>query len=396
MLQEGPEYRSARTPPVAWLGVLIAVILFASVAAWLVKGAKGYFVVSPGSAPIVSADPSCRSDGGGNFSLPTGQPCVRLIVPAGKAHAVFGSVMMVDVLEGTANWNDYLLAKLGLLHTVNPDLEMIPAGNVLGNTPASQLACQSNQDMSDSTSSAAVVALRTLHYQVTENDLGARVYEVVPGTAATAAGVHCDDLVTKINGSTVHTDADLANDIHLLRPGQVIHLSVVRAGRGGKPETLQLSARLTGTPALAPQPAHPNQAFLGVQTITDATFSFPYHVTIEVGDIGGPSAGLALTLGLLDALSNGQLTGGHRIAATGTIDVNGNVGPIGDAAQKAIAVRRAGAQIFFVPPANYKDALSEAGSMKVYEVSTLAQALADLKALGGQVPAPVSGKNGSG
>jgi Lon-like protease len=109
-----------------------------------------------------------------------------------------------------------------------------------------------------------------------------------------------------------------------------------------------------------------------------------------VGNIGGPSAGLALTLGLLDALSSGQLTGGLKVAATGTIDPLGHVGPIGDAAQKAVAVRRAGATVFFVPPANYKDAKSEAGSMKVYQVTTLEQALQDLKSLGGEVPNPVA------
>jgi PDZ domain-containing protein len=158
-----------------------------------------------------------------------------------------------------------------------------------------------------------------------------------------------------------------------------------------------LTAHLGSTPASDGQPANPKQAFLGIANPeTRTTFSFPFGVNVDVGDIGGPSAGLALTLGLLDALSNGQLTGGHRVAATGTIDLEGNVGDVGGVAQKTVAVRHAGAQYFFVPPQEYKTAESEAGSMKVYAVSTLQQALNDLQALGGHIPPPTTSQNGTG
>jgi Lon-like protease len=122
---------------------------------------------------------------------------------------------------------------------------------------------------------------------------------------------------------------------------------------------------------------------------TQMTFTLPFNVNIDVGDIGGPSAGLALTLGLLGILSGADLTGGHRVAATGTINLDGTVGDVGGVAQKTVAVRKAGAQVFFVPPQELKTAQSEAGSMKVDAVSTLQQALSDLQALGGHLPAAV-------
>ncbi len=122
---------------------------------------------------------------------------------------------------------------------------------------------------------------------------------------------------------------------------------------------------MSGTPALAGQPAAPDQPFLGVASTTQTVFVFPFQVNIDVGAIGGPSAGLALTLGLLDVLSAGNLTGGHRVAATGTINLDGTVGDVGGVAQKAVAVRKAGAQVFFVPPDELKAAQSQAGSMKV-------------------------------
>jgi len=151
---------------------------------------------------------------------------------------------------------------------------------------------------------------------------------------------------------------------------------------------------LEGTPAEAGQAAQPDRAFLGVVVETRSTYTLPFDVNIDVGQIGGPSAGLALTLGLLDVLSNGELTGGHRVAATGTISLDGAVGDVGGVAQKAVAVRKAGAQIFLVPPQELGNAKSHAGSMKVYAVSTLQQALDDLQALGGKVPAPTTGRNG--
>jgi PDZ domain-containing protein len=389
MLQEG---RPKGSLSVRVLAVAIVTLLVAGVVAWLYKGAQGYFVLSPGSAPIVSANPLCRSTGNGNLSLPNNAPCVRLVLPPDKVHPVTGTVMMVDVLEGPASWNDYLLKKLGLLHVVDSSLQMIPAGNVLGTTPSGQLTCQDNQDMTDSTDFAAVAALRRLGYTVAEDDRGARVYTVIPGSAAQQAGVQCDDLITAIDGTHIHTEENLGAAIREHSPGDVIHITVQRPGQGGAQNTKELTARLTGVPAVGGQPAHPNVPFLGVQSNTATIFVFPFNVQIEVGNIGGPSAGLALTLGLLDSLSSGQLTGGLKVAATGTIDTLGNVGPIGGAAQKAVAVRRAGATVFFVPPANYKDAKSESGSMKVFQVTTLDQALQDLESLGGRVPPPVPSK----
>ena len=94
-----------------------------------------------------------------------------------------------------------------------------------------------------------------------------------------------------------------------------------------------------------------------------------------------------MTLGVIDALDGGSLTGGRTVAATGTIDAQGDVGDVGGVAQKTVAVENAGATIFLVPPQEYKAAMSkDRPSLKVYAVSTLDQALAVLAAHGGTVP----------
>ncbi|MGH9047024.1 MAG: S16 family serine protease, partial [Acidimicrobiales bacterium] len=130
-----------------------------------------------------------------------------------------------------------------------------------------------------------------------------------------------------------------------------------------------------------------SKSFLGVSASTQQDFTFPFPITIDTADIGGPSAGLAMTLGIINELSDGRLTGGTIVAATGTIDPAGAVGDVGGVAQKTVAVERAGATVFFVPPPELGVARSKAtSSLHVFAVSSLAQALSDLRHLGGQVP----------
>jgi PDZ domain-containing protein len=203
-------------------------------------------------------------------------------------------------------------------------------------------------------------------------------------------------VIVAVDGSQVRTADQFVSDLKAHKPGDTVSLSVDRQDQQGSTHRVTVSARLEGTPALPGLKADPTKPFLGIVAQTDVTFTFPFNVNVDVGDIGGPSAGLALTLGLLDVLSGGHLTGGHRVAATGTISLDGSVGDVGGVAQKTVAVRKAGAQIFFVPSVELAAARSEAGSMKVYAVSTLEQALQILQSLGGSIPRPPSGQNGPG
>ncbi len=102
--------------------------------------------------------------------------------------------------------------------------------------------------------------------------------------------------------------------------------------------------------------------------------------------VGGPSAGLMFALTVCNSLSPTDLTGGRRIAGTGTIDADGVVGPIGGVEEKVVAAEDAGAAYFLAPPANYPAALAAARRIKVVEVSSASDALAFLRRL----PAPQS------
>ncbi len=136
----------------------------------------------------------------------------------------------------------------------------------------------------------------------------------------------------------------------------------------------------------------------GVGVSLNTRYAFPVKVSVDTTNIGGPSAGLAMTLAILDDLTPGNLTGGSRIAVTGTIDPEGNVGEIGGIEQKAVAARAAGVRLFIVPQCSPADlpvnlasckadlakAAKRAGSkISVKPVSTFAQALQVLRAAGG-------------
>ena len=112
----------------------------------------------------------------------------------------------------------------------------------------------------------------------------------------------------------------------------------------------------------------------------------PFPVSINTTRIGGPSAGLAFTLALLDDLTPGELTGGEQVAVTGTILADGKVGPVGGVEQKVVAVNRTDATLFLVPPDEFEAAKAGADNdVTVVAVNTVDEALAALAAHGGNV-----------
>ena len=108
--------------------------------------------------------------------------------------------------------------------------------------------------------------------------------------------------------------------------------------------------------------------------------AFPFPISIDSGDIGGPSAGLMWALGLYELMTPGDLTGGRTIAGTGTIDLRGHVGPIGGIRDKVVAAEHAGATIFLAPAEDMNElAAVDTGAMKVISVATFGDALQALR-----------------
>ena len=118
-------------------------------------------------------------------------------------------------------------------------------------------------------------------------------------------------------------------------------------------------------------------------------YKFPFTVTISVGDIGGPSAGMMFALGIIDKLTKSNLTGGKFIAGTGEIEASGKVDPIGGIQQKMIGARNAGATVFLTPASNCADTKGAVpAGLRLVKVSTLNQAVTYLEDLKSGQPVP--------
>ncbi|MHB1444626.1 MAG: YlbL family protein [Acidimicrobiales bacterium] len=301
---------------------------------------------------------------------PTAPVSELITVPASDRHPVHGSLLLVTVYQTHLTTVGYLRAQ------VSSNVQVYSAEQILGGLPASQLVAQDQAEMAQSQQYAEVAALRRLGYSVPEHGTGVLVAYILKNTPA-AHALQLGDTILSIDGRATLTDSQLVAVLAQEHPGQRVTLAVQNPK--GQDRTVSLT--------LAKRPGSPSEGFLGIGPLTrNDSFDFPLKISINAGGIGGPSAGLAFTLGIIDALTGGNLTGRSVMAATGTIDVNGKVGDVGGVAEKAVAVSRAGATLFLVPPQEYATARAHAGPhLKVVAVSTLDQALKAIGANGGDL-----------
>jgi PDZ domain-containing protein len=158
--------------------------------------------------------------------------------------------------------------------------------------------------------------------------------------------------------------------------------------------TLDVEVELTASPDDA------TRTIVGFYPFDTRRVELPFELDIDTGSIGGPSAGLAFTLTLIDELTPGELTGGSRVAVTGTIELDGTVGAIGGLRQKASAVAQAGVDVFIVPLSQGEqdlEAARRAGGedLEIITVGTLEDAIAVLERLGGDpIPPPPGDSDG--
>lgn len=204
----------------------------------------------------------------------------------------------------------------------------------------------------------------------------------LPETGPACDVLDVGDTITALGGIPTPDLTALAGAMQDREVGEEVVITVVPHGQSNATKTSD--RRVT----LMEDPDTPDRAIIGIIPADTRTVTLPFEVTIRTSDIGGPSAGLAFTIALLDALTKGDLTGKGRVAATGTIAQDGKVGAIGALAQKAIAVRDAGATVFLVPasqsPEEIANARRAAGrEVKIVPVATLKEALAALRANGG-------------
>ena len=218
---------------------------------------------------------------------------------------------------------------------------------------------------------------------------------------ASKAGLHVADEIVAVDNATVNSACSLISVMHPIPAGSSVRLTIKRA-RISSTGVITYHAPSTVRVTTVKPPAGlaasgcsgvtgVGTSYLGVAIQDGLSYRLPARVSIDTANIGGPSAGLAMTLSLIDELSRQSISGNQPIAATGTIDVFGNVGDVGGVAEKTVAVQRAGAKYFFVPQVEVATAKAAAQpGLTIVGVTTLAQTLRDLRALGGAVPKPLT------
>ncbi|MDH6135131.1 PDZ domain-containing protein [Kitasatospora sp. MAA4] len=253
------------------------------------------------------------------------------------------------------------------------DVLVVPHDTVYPANQTEQQAQQENaQEFASSQDSAKTAALTELGYQVGTQVI---VASVVVGSPADGK-LHAGDQIVAVDGTKVTDPAQVAPLVTKHKPGDtVVFTTVPHAKASTNPDPADESQ----VPIVTEKaPDDPNRAMVGITPGT--THTFPFTVDIGLQDVGGPSAGLMFSLGIVDKLTPTDLTAGKFVAGTGTITDDGKVGPIGGISMKVIAARDAGAQYFFTPSDNCAEASKNTPhGLRLIKVDTLDGAL---KALG--------------
>ena len=201
----------------------------------------------------------------------------------------------------------------------------------------------------------------------------------VPVTLSACKQLQPGDTLIAFEGKAIPTLAELAPLMEGYEPGDIVTIGVI-PHMATEPEDRRVQ--------LIESPDEPGRTIIGFIPADTRTVVLPFEVSIDTDRIGGPSAGLAFTLALLDELTPGDLFGGVKVAATGTMNEDETVGAIGALPQKAVAVKAAGAKLFIVPKSQSPEELAAAravlgSAVKLVTVENLDEALALLESLGG-------------
>jgi Lon-like protease len=282
-------------------------------------------------------------------------------VPGEKPSKRLGPIYFVDVRERPAR----LLERL--VPWVRADGSSLVPAPPISHSLERRLG---RLDMSDSQKIAAVVALDHLGYDVEAKTGGVNVVLVQPGTPA-AKVLRPGDLIVAADGQPVKSVLRLRELLARHRPGDVVEVRFRRAGKLHKERVRTIA-----------DPEDGKRAIIGVSASDQLEVRLPVKIRIDAGDIGGPSAGLAFALDIVQELGR-NVAHGHRVAATGELALNGAVGPIGGVKQKTLGARRAGVDVFLVPAGdNAQEARRYAGDLRIVPVQNFPQALRSLATLG--------------
>jgi PDZ domain-containing protein len=319
--------------------------------AFLVFGIAAYLFVAPSDDFIFLPDRA--------------RPLAPLVAVEGeKSTGEQGGIYFVTVDVRRATRLEELFPSLQEGSTLVPEDDVQPPGVSEDARRRGEL-----REMRRSQQIAAAVAFRELGLRVSVERKGARVGQVFPRHPATGK-LRRGDLLVGADGRPVRSPSDLRRLIGRHQPGERVRLRVRRGS-----QTREVVLRTIASPDEAGRP------IIGVLVELDADIDLPRSVRINLGNVGGPSAGLAFALDLLEELGR-DVDNGYRVAATGELTLDGAVHAVGGLKQKAIGARRADVDVFLVPAGeNADEARRHAGDVRIVAVRSFQQALRELATL---------------
>lgn len=266
-----------------------------------------------------------------------------------------GELLMLTVVSQDVNLFEAVIAG------VDPTIDLIPK-------EAYRRPEESDEDyrkrvlaqMDDSQTRAITVALTHLGYEMVPTDV--LITDLVPDRPA-AEVLEIGDSVISLDGTAIVRSTDLTDALDSYTPGDVVELEVAREGTE---QTVQVE--------LTERDDAKGQPMIGI--VVGELTEPPFPISIQAGNVGGPSAGMMHSLAIIDTLTPGEMTKGHVVAGTGTINYDGTVGGIGGIRQKVVGAEAAGAEYILVPQDNYEAALTaERQSIEIVPVATLEEAI---------------------
>jgi PDZ domain-containing protein len=269
-----------------------------------------------------------------------------------------GGIYYVDVIVRKASLLEKLLGGLHEGADLHGPAAVVPPG-----VDDQQRLDLEQREMHQSQQVALAVALRAAGYKVKAVPVGALVSQLVSGAPAVGR-LAPTDVIVAVDGKRIHTPADVTAAMRTKRVGDAVKFTIRRG----------LTTKVVPIKTAAAEPGS-KRAVVGIFLEPAANIRLPIDISIDAGNVGGPSAGLAFALDVLEELGR-NVDRGHRIAATGEIFLNGDVGPIGGIKQKTIGARKAGVDAFLVPAGqNARDARKYAHGLRIIPVESFQQAL---------------------
>jgi len=332
----------------------------------LALGVVGAIVLGLMPAPYVIEQPGPVYDTLGD-SNGSGSKTPLIQVEDAKTYPTTGSLDLLTVSvrgsrETPLSWIDVALSWFDGTRAVVPIEEIYPVG-----VTDEQSDAEGAAEMSSSQKEAIAAAERSLGYEVPGI---VTVQSLLKGSAATGI-LKKGDRITSVAGEKLDSASALRSAISKNGTTQALTLGITRDGVAS---TVQI------TPKLGDRGDGVKAPLVGI--ITEVGYDYPVEVDIRLDKVGGPSAGMMFALGIIDKLTPGAMTGGEKIAGTGTIDAAGEVGAIGGIRQKMYGARDAGATWFLAPASNCNEVVGHVpDGLTVYAVSTLDQARSAVDAI---------------